>query len=626
MSTNKGETRQFTAEVGKVLQLMIHSLYTNKEIAIRELISNASDACDKLRYNALSQPELLGEDNELKITVELNRANNTIAISDNGIGMDHDELIQNLGTVASSGTQRFLTAVANNQAAPGLIGQFGVGFYSAFMIADKVTVYSTKAGYNQTYQWESEGSGEYTLSQLEEPMSRGTKIMLHLKSDAEDFADRHRVGHIIKTYSDHIEFPITVDDGEGHLDVTNLGAALWTKDKSDITEDQYTDFYHYTAHSPDTPWMRVHYKAEGAVEYTTLLFVPSVRPFDLFNPDRKGRVRLYVKKVFISEDIPELLPSYLRFIRGVIDSSDLPLNISRETLQHNSVVGKIRKSIVKKILGLLKQKAAEDKEEYAKFWNNFGEVMREGLCESALEEKEQLLEVCRFQTTKSDGDIISLEEYIDRMAEGQEQIFYLNGDDMNSLKSNPQLEGFKQRNIEVILLADQVDDFWVNVIHQYKNKELCSITNSSIDLDAIYKLEQLKEEGLQDPQQDVEALLTYCKEVLGDRVRSVKVSSKLVDSPACLAIPDGGMNIRMEKFLLAQRQLKKGMAKILELNLQHPIMKRIAKDVVGNCATEETKTLVRIVFDQACIFAGETMEDPVLFTQGVNALISKAIA
>ncbi len=623
MSTSTPQTKPFAAEVGKVLQLMIHSLYTNKPIFLRELISNASDACDKLRYEALQNSALAEE--ELQIRVEINKQNNTISVIDNGIGMSREDLVQNLGTVARSGTQRFLESLSTDSNNVNLIGQFGVGFYSAFMVADRVIVYSTKAGSNETYKWESDGQSDYTIAECDENLPRGTKVVLHLKPEESEFLEHYRLHHIIKTYSDHISFPITLDDGQGQADVVNMASALWARPKAEITEEQYNEFYHYVAHSPDTPWLRAHYRAEGAaVEYTCLLYIPSVRPFDLFNPDRKGRVKLYIKKVFISEDTSGLLPAYLRFVRGVIDSEDLPLNISRETLQHSTGVYKIRKSLVKKILGMLKQRAESDAADYRKFWDNFGEVMKEGLCEGALEEKEQLLEVCRFYSSRTENELVSLDQYIDRMAEGQDQIFYLNGDNIDTLRHSPQLEGFMRRNIEVLLLTDHVDDFWVNVINQYKNKELCSITKSGIDLDAICKDSDVAQS--QEPTEGPQEVISYFKTILGNKVSDVKASSKLVDSPACLAIAEGAMNIRMEKFLVAQKQLSKNTAKILEINLRHPILVRIATDVAQGETNEQTQRLAHIVFNQACIIAGEDMEDPYQFTKEVNDLITKALA
>ncbi|AIF81689.1 heat shock protein 90 [endosymbiont of Acanthamoeba sp. UWC8] len=624
------EIRKFDAEVGKVLQLMIHSLYTNKDIFLRELISNASDACDKLRYESINNPAFATED-ELKIEIIIEKQSGELVIRDNGIGMDKNDLIQNLGTIASSGTQKFLSNLQDKNSKEGLqlIGQFGVGFYSAFMVAKKVKVYSTKAGEDQTYVWESEGSGEYSISPSVEPKSRGTEIRLTIQDSDIEYLEKYKLQYIIKTYSDHISFPIYLVDENANSELVNSASALWTRSKGEISEEQYKEFYHHVAHAPDTPWVTLHNKAEGAVEYTNLLYIPSQKPFDLFHPDRKGRVKLYVKRVFITEDEPNLIPSYLRFLRGVIDSEDLPLNISRETFQHNQIITKIRKSIVKRVLSTLKTKAEQEKEEYKKFWLNFGEVMKEGLCEGALEEKEQLLEACRFYTTRSGENLISLDEYINNMLDGQEHIYFLTGISLEDLRKNPQLEGFAKRDIEVILLPDYVDDFWVNVINQYKNKELRSINTAGIDLDSIKKIEASQEEKTPDAedssaQANDEELVTYIKSVLTDRVKEVKISKKLVDSPSCLAIPEGAMNIRMEKYLIDQKQLSKKTAKILEINPNHPILINIKKLLgsEGNKAAD----LVEIIFNQACLIAGEAMDDPYAFTKKINELIAKAVS
>lgn len=612
--------QQFSAEIGKVLQLMIHSLYTNKDIFLRELISNASDACDKLRYEALSNPSLITQ-SELKIQLTVNKDAGTLTITDNGIGMNEQDLINNLGTIASSGTQKYIEQISQNPKSDiNLIGQFGVGFYSAFMVADEVTVVSTKAGESKSYMWKSDGHNDYEVSETDSAPT-GTSITLKIKDSEVDFLDKFRLKHIISTYSDHISFPIELDS-----EVVNTASAIWIRNKNEITEEQYNDFYHHVAHLPDTPWLKLHNKVEGNIEYTSLLYIPSTKPFDLFHPDRKTRVKLYVKRVFITDEGVSLIPQYLRFLRGVVDSEDLPLNISRETLQNNLTMDRIRKSLVKKVLSELKTKAKEEKEEYAKFWKNFGEVMKEGLCEGALEEKESLLEACKFYTNRlENNELISLEEYIERMAEGQNQVFYLTGDNIEVLRKHPHLEGFNKRNIEVLLLADHVDDFWVNVVNQYKNYEFTSVSSSTFDLDSIKKLdkEEEKSEASNDNEKDV---LDYIKKIIGNKVKDVRTSTKLVDSPACLSVPEGGMSIRMERYLIDQKQLKSATAKILEINLTHPIIKKIANDLKANNSNEETSDLAQIVFDQACVIEGEPLSDVAAFTSKMNKLIERAVA
>lgn len=623
MSKLRKTTKKFDAEIGKVLQLMIHSLYTNKDIFLRELISNASDACDKLRYESLSNPELL-QDETLKIQVITDKDNNTITIKDNGIGMNHDDLVKNLGTIANSGTQKFLQSLKDNSKTNlNLIGQFGVGFYSAFMVASEVTVISKKAEDDQACVWQSAGEGEYSVGPYDKEHGRGTSVILKLRSQEIEYLEKHKLKHIITTYSDHISFPIELIDTDKKTETVNSASALWTRPKAQINDEQYNEFYHHIAHLPDTPWLRLHIKAEGNIEYTSLLYIPSVKPFDLFHPDRKSRVKLYVKRVFITDDEVKLIPPYLRFLRGVVDSEDLPLNVSRETLQDNIIIEKIRKSLIKKLLSELKTKAQSDKKLYREFWNNFGEVMKEGLCEPALEEKEQLLEACRFYSTKSEEDLVNLDEYIERMVEDQDTIYYITGDNLESLKKHPQLEGFIKRDIEVLLLADHVDDFWVHVINQYKNKELKSVNATDIDLDEIKKNDDAKDKT---DHSNETKLIEFIKGVLSTKIKDVKISSKLVDSPACLAIPLGSMSVRMEKYLIDQKQLKSTSAKILEINPSHPILKKVAADIANNNTNDETQDLVNIIYDQACIMEGQNIADPTSFMKRINYFLSKNIA
>lgn len=617
--TPKVEVKKFDAEVGKVLQLMIHSLYTNKDIFLRELISNASDACDKLRYQSIEKPEIASSD--LKIEVLINKDAGTVTVRDNGIGMSKQDLIDNLGTIASSGTQKFINQISENPKADvSLIGQFGVGFYSAFMVGDNITVITTKAGTDDTYQWQSNGQGEYSIAKAEEKHPAGTSIIIKLKDSEVEYLEKYRLRHIISTYSDHISFPIELTDENGKMEKVNTASALWTRPKSEITDEQYNEFYHHVAHQPDTPWLRIHNKVEGTLEFTNLLYIPSTKPFDLFHPDRKSRVKLYVKRVFITDEGVKLIPTHMRFLRGVVDSEDLPLNISRETLQHNAVIDKIRKSVVKKVLSELKAKAKDDEKSYNQFWQNFGEVMKEGLCEGAMEDKEQLLEVCRFNSTKADS-MTSLDDYILRMLDTQEQIYYITGDNLDALKKHPQLEGFAKRGIEVLLLADHVDDFWVHVISQYKNKELVSINSASIDLDTIKKVDREEKEVKEN-----KSVTEYIQKVLGEQVKEVRVSTKLVDSPSCIAIPQGAMSIRMEKYLIDQKQLKVASAKILEINMEHPIVQKIAADVEQSNASSNTEDLVYIIYDQACVLEGENLKDPQGFMKRLNKIISQSIA
>ena len=623
------QVKKFDAEVGKVLNLMINSIYTNKDIFLRELISNASDACDKLRYQSINNPKLVGEDPDFLITVQVDKAKKTITVSDNGIGMSREDLINNLGTIAGSGTQKFLEQFTSNKKADlQLIGQFGVGFYSAFMVAKHIEVITKRAGDQDTYLWSSDGKGEYYIEKCNEDYLRGTKIILKIKESEEEFLEPYRIRHIIHTYSDHVEFPIELIDDEGKKEVINKASAIWMRNASEITEKEYEEFFNHVSHFPGKPWMTLHNKVEGVVEFTSLLFIPDNKPFDLFHPDRKTRVKLYIKRVFISEEGNDLIPSYLRFLRGVVDSEDLPLNISREILQHNKIVQKIRKSIVKKVLDSLKTKAEKEPEEYAKFWNNFSEVIKEGLCESTLEEKELLLEICKFHSTHSQDNFVSLDEYLSRIVDGQKEIYFLNGDNLASLRNHPQLEGFKKRRIEVLLLTDHVDNFWTNVIHKYKDKELKPISSKDINLNEIKAVEaknNLKEKKSEkSTDKKYNKLIQFIKDVLKDKVKDVIISSKLVKSPACISIAEGGMNLRMEKFLIEQRQLNSKSGRILEINPDHPILKKINNSISGNAEELElNRDLIDVIYTQACLIEGAAIENPSEFASKLNSLLEK---
>lgn len=626
-SAGKPTTHTFDAEVGKVLTLMIHSLYTNKDIFLRELISNASDACDKLRYEALTHPELLGgEGGDYKIILQCDKKARTITVRDNGIGMNETELVANLGTIARSGTQEFAAKLAENPSAgASLIGQFGVGFYSSFMVAEKVVVESRRAGEGACWRWSSEGVGEFTVEPAENH-PRGTSITLHLKSGEDQYLDKFRLRHIVQTYSDHIAFPIGFIDEEGAVEVINTASALWTRPRSEIGEEQYKEFYHHVAHLPDSPWLRLHHRAEGKIEYTSLLFVPSLQPFDLFHPDRKRRVKLYVKKVFITDENVDIVPHYLRFLRGVVDSEDLPLNISRETLQHNPVLEKIRESLVKKILSELKKKAEKDSEGYSAFWKNFGAVLKEGLCEGT-SPREQILETCRFASTEATG-LTGLDDYISRMKPGQEPIFYLTGEREEALRSSPQLEGFRKRGVEVLLFTDHVDDFWVNVVADYKGRQFKSITRADIDLDGIATLPETenKAQGESAAPAATEELTQRLKVILGDKVKDVRFTKKLTDSPVCLAVEEGAMDIRLERFLREQKQLANVSAKILEVNPDHAIIRKLSQKMADESAAAELENITWLLFDQARLLEGEEISDPAAFTRRLSQLVEKSLA
>ncbi|GFZ88414.1 chaperone protein HtpG [Rickettsiales bacterium] len=629
LKENLKERHSFNAEVSKVLHLVIHSLYTNKDIFLRELISNASDALDKLNYLSISKPDLLAEDPDLKIKITAEKDKNKLIIQDSGIGMSREELQENLGTVARSGTQRFLQVLDKDaQKKMDLIGQFGVGFYSVFMVANRVIVESRKADSDENgWIWTSDGVSDFVLEPAEERLPRGTKITIFLRPEEGGYADRFKIEHIVQSYSNHIQFPIEYTNEKGEVEQLNSAAAIWTKPKGEITDKEHQDFFRSVAHVGGEPWMIMHNKSEGMLSYTTLLYIPSIRPFDLFHPDRKCATKLYVKRVFITEDNVQVVPQYLRFLRGIVDSEDLPLNISRETLQHSTILTRIRESITKRTLEGLVKRAEKDPEDYKKFWNNFGAVLREGLCEGMnTESREKLMGVCRFNSTVAGEDLVSLDQYIAGMQKNQKAIYYLIGDSLDLVKKSPQLEGFISRNIEVILLCDAVDNFWTNVVNEYKNVPLKSVTASDIDFDEIGGQENSdeKETGAEKPKEnEVKDFIGYIKEILGEKVSEVRVSKKLKDSPACLAVKEGGMDIRMERFLMEQRQLNRLSAKIFEINLSHPIwLKLLAKHKEAG-ESEEIVACAKLLFSQACIIEGENVPDVYEFARYMSDVLLK---
>ena len=615
------QTLSFAAETSRVLHLMIHALYTNRDIFLRELISNASDACDKLRYEALTNDALFEGDSDLGIAISFDEKAKTITVEDRGIGMNRDDLIANLGTIAKSGTQEFLSKLTGDaKRDSNLIGQFGVGFYASFMVADRVTVESRKAGEATSWLWESDGSGTYKIAPGAS-RARGTKITLHVKDDAAEYLDRFKLGHIVSTYSDHISFPITLADGEGHTEALNEGKAIWTRAKSDVTDEQYEEFYHHVAHSPEKPWAVLHNKAEGAVEYTSLLYIPGIKPFDLFHPERRRRVKLYVKRVFITEEGVELVPAYLRFLRGVVDSADLPLNISREVLQKSPVLDKIRESVTSRVLTELKKRGEKDPAEYAKFWENFGAVVKEGLCEGNAP-RDKILDACRFYSTNG-TEIVSLADYKSRMREGQEAIYCLTGDSLESLRHSPQIEGFKKRGIEVLLLTDHVDDFWLNVTVKYADLPFRSVTKAGEDLAKFpVEGEEEKEAEVQEKRADIDALCAAMKTLYGEAVREVRTTRKLGETPVCLSVGEGDMDMRMERFLMEHKQLPKRAAKIVEINQSHAVIQSLAAKVAAGA---EVTDALWLLYDQALIAEGEPVTDTAAFARRLGDFMRKGL-
>ncbi len=616
---SKVETRKFDAEVGKVLNLMIHSLYTNKDIFLRELISNASDASDKLRFEAAKTDSISHE--ALKIVISADKEKKTLSLRDYGIGMNKQDLIENLGTIARSGTQKFLeqlTGDGNKDLE--LIGQFGVGFYSGFMVANSMSVKTKKILEDKAWVWSSKGDGEFTISESDDKdFSVGTEITLHLKEGEEEYLDQFKINHVVSAYSDHISIPVEFKE-EGKDNATlNSSSALWKKSKSDIKEEDYSAFYKKVSSLPGDPWITIHNHNEGAVEYTNLLFIPDSKTFDLFHPDRKRSVKLYIKRVFINDEGVDVIPQYLRFLRGVIDSQDLPLNISRETLQHNRVLEKIKAAVTKKVISELSKKLSSDRDSYITFWDNFGAALKEGLCEFG-NNHEQILDACLFKSLKADK-YITMKEYIDSMPEDQESIYYISGDSEESIKNHPQLEGFSEKGFDILLFSDSVDNFWTNVVSQYKEKDIKSVTRSDIDLSKDKDDQKADEKH----KKDHEKLVKYFKETLGEAVKDIKISKKLTDSPVCLAVGEGAMDIRMERLLAEQKQLKTPSSKILEINPKHKVIERIAEKVESGATNCHTEGSVRLLFDQACILEGEPLQNTVDFSKRMTDVLKSCV-
>lgn len=623
------ERLSFQAEVSRLLDIVAHSLYSEKEVFLRELVSNASDACDRLRYAALTQPELSADDPNLKVRLLVDKDARTLTVADNGIGMNREDLVENLGTIARSGTAAFMKSLEGAEKGDGkkdvnLIGQFGVGFYSAFMAADKVTVLTRKAGEATGWRWESDGKGEFTIAETD-GLSRGTKIVLHLREGDDEYLDEARLGGIVRKYSDHIAIPILFGEGED-AKALNSASALWTRSKSEITADQYKEFYHHVGHAFDDPWLTLHWRAEGALEYTNLLYVPSTKPFDLFDPKRAHRVKLYVKRVFITDAAEGLIPPYLRFLRGVVDSEDLPLNISREMLQHNPMLAKIKAGITRRVLSELSKKAkdTENAAEYDSFWENFGAVLKEGLYED-YEHRDDLLKLLRFRTTAGD-ELVSLEQYVARMKEGQDAIYTISGDDIDTLLRSPQLEGFKAKGVEVLLLTDPVDEFWMPSVGVYEGKPFKSVTRGGADLGKI-KGEEAEKPEEKTPEGELTDLLALLKLTLSDAVKDVRKSERLTDSAVCLVADDNDMDMHLERLLKQHKQLNGEVGKrILEINPSHALIKRLAERAKGTGATDALEDAAWLLLDQARIVEGEALPDPAAFARRLASAMEKGLA
>lgn len=625
MSGVKAETRGFQAEVSKLLYLMTHSVYSQKEIFLRELISNASDACDRLRYLAIAEPALLADDPDLRIEIAIDRKARALTISDNGVGMNREELIDNLGTIARSGTQAFVQQMSGDaKSDAGLIGQFGVGFYSAFMVARDVAVTSRRAGSAEAHVWTSDGLGEFTIEPGER-RSRGTSIVLKLRDGEDEYLDEANLSRIVKTYSDHIAVPIMLKDGEAEAKQANAGAALWTRPRGEIKDDQLKEFFRHVSHGAGEPWLTVHARAEGRMEYAMLLFVPDQRPFDLFDPARKHRVKLYVKRVYITDDAVGLVPSYLRFLRGVVDSQDLPLNISREMLQNNPVIGKISQAVTKRVLSEIEKKAGDAPDDYLEFWENFGAVLKEGLYDDR-ERRDDILKLVRVKTTKSDGKWISLATYVERMKPGQDKIYFITGEDAEAVGRSPQLEGFAARGLEVLLLADPVDGFWVNTAGKFMDKEFASVTRGGADLEK-FAPESETAKPAEGDQAEVAALATLIaavKQGLGERVKDVRASSRLTGSAVCLVASEGDIDLHLARLLKAHKQIDKIAPRVLELNPRHALIKALAARAKRDGASAEIGESAELLFDLARVVEGEHVADPAAFARRMTEAMTRA--
>ena len=621
-------TLGFEAEVKQLLHLMIHSLYSNKEIFLRELISNASDAADKLRFSALSNESLYEGDSQLKIRLDYDKELRTITISDNGIGMNRDEVRENIGTIARSGTRHFFESLTGDEAKDSqLIGQFGVGFYSSFIVADRVTLETREAGGDpeEGVRWESNGEGEFSLETIQKD-DRGTKITLHLREGEDEFLEGWKLRSIIRKFSDHISIPIEMkkesygeekeEEKPVEYEIVNSASALWTKSKDEITEEQYNEFFKHVSHDFKEPLARLHSRVEGTNEYTLLLYVPSHAPFDLWERDPKHGVKLYVKKVFITDDADKLMPRYLRFIRGVIDSDSLPLNISRELLQENQLLEKIRSGAVKKLLGLFEDLAKNEPDKFKAFWKEFGQVLKEGVIDD-YKNKDRIAKLLRFSSTENDAQEVSLDDYISRMKEGQDKIYYITGDSLSAAKNSPHLEIFRKKGVEVLLLGDRIDSWLADHLSDYEGKHLQSIARGDLDLG---KLEDEKEkEELNNISKDFDDLVAKIKKTLDGKVADVKLSHRLTASPACLVSEAYGMNRTMEKILKEVGQNVPSSKPVFEINPNHALIGKLKNE------TDESRfaDLTLILFDQAVLSEGGQIDDPAAFVHKLNNLLQQ---
>ncbi len=606
----------FQADVSKMLDIVINSLYSEKQIFLRELISNASDACDKLKYLALTSPDIAKASGAFKIILKPDEKENTLTVADNGIGMNKDDLIAHLGTIAKSGTADFVKNAGDNGSIVELIGQFGVGFYSAFMVADKVEILTRKAGEDKAWKWVSNGIDGFEISEAQKE-SNGTEIKLFLKKEEKNYVDTIYLRQIVRTYSDHIDYPIILDLGKAGEETINNGSALWTRNKAEITQDQYRDFYRHISHNFDEPWLTLHFKAEGNIEYTGLLFIPSSAPYDLFQPDKKNSLKLYINKVFISDKIEALMPNYLRFVKGIIDSADLPLNISREMLQNSPLMEKIKAGTVSRLLKEL-QKKSKKYDDYIKFWHNFGIVLKEGIYED-FKNREEIAAISYFYSTHDAEKMTSLDDYISRAGEKQKTIYYITGDDINVLRNNPQLEAFKQKGIEVLLMNEPIDEFWPQVLPNYKGFAVKHVAQAEEDMN--WKREEKKaDEG------SLEKLRAFMEETLKTEVGKVAITEKLTTSPVSLTVESGQMSLHLERLMRNhQQQTAFASTRILELNPYHPLIIKLADMTTDEANKPKLEEVTKVLLDQAKVAEGETISDPSFYAERVGAYILNSL-
>ena len=606
----------FQADVSKMLDIVINSLYSEKQIFLRELISNASDACDKLKYLALTNPDMAKDAKDFKIVITPDAKENTLKIADNGIGMNKEDLIAHLGTIAKSGTADFVKNAGDNGSAVELIGQFGVGFYSAFMVADKVEILTRRAGEDKAWKWGSNGIDGFEITEAQKD-TNGTEITLFLKQDEKNYVDTIYLRQIIRTYSDHIAYPIVLNLGEAGEETVNKGSALWTRNKAEITKDQYKDFYQHISHNFDEPWLTLHFKAEGNIEYTGLLFIPDKAPYDLFQPDKKNSLKLYINKVFISDKVEELMPNYLRFVKGVIDSADLPLNISREMLQNSPLMEKIKAGTVSRLLKEL-QKRAKDYDDYMKFWKSFGIVLKEGIYED-FKNREEIAGLSYFYSTADAEKMTSLDGYISRCGKEQKAIYYITGDDIAVLRNNPQLEAFKQKGIEVLLMNEPIDEFWPQVLPNYKGYAVKHI--SQADVDMTWKREEKKaDEG------SLAKLCEFMGNLLKNEVGKVVATEKLTTSPVSLTVENGQMSLHLERLMRNhQQQTAFASTRILEINPYHPLIIKLSDMVMNDADKAKVEEVSKILLDQAKVAEGEAVSDPSFYAEKISGYILQGL-